>query len=145
MRLAALSLFVLLCAACNASSQSVWDKPPAETVTVPASSVRVVDGDTFRANGDKIRLIGWDTPEEGRTRKCDAERELGRKATAAAKQLIENAETVSFIFEGRDRYDRALAHVALNASTDIGAALEAQGLAQRWDYDAGDRKPVWCD
>lgn len=51
MRLAALSLFVLLCAACNASSQSVWDNPPADTVTGPVihSAIELIPPIRYRS------------------------------------------------------------------------------------------------
>lgn len=121
----------------------VWDNPPAETVTVPTSSVRVVDGDTYEAQGERIRLIGWDTPETGKHAKCEQEAKWGKLATAKAREIIQDAETVSFQFEGRDRYDRALAHVRINAHEDLGEMMQAEGMAQLWNYPR-DRKPQWC-
>ena len=46
-----------------------------------ANAVDVVDGDTIRARGRTIRLVGIDTPEMGNHAHCERERELAARAT----------------------------------------------------------------
>jgi endonuclease YncB( thermonuclease family) len=50
--------------------------------------VTVVDGDTIRARGHTIHLVGFDAPETGSRAHCPRERELGDRATAQLKTLI---------------------------------------------------------
>src|SRR5262245_15087166 len=53
-----------------------------------AGAVAVVDGDTIRARGKTIRLVGIDTPEVGSHARCDHERALAARATARLRQLV---------------------------------------------------------
>jgi micrococcal nuclease len=74
---------------------------PAEDVRV----VRVIDGDTVVVSGgERVRLIGVDTPERG---DC-----FSRAATAQARRLAGGrAVRLRFDAERRDRYGRLLAYV----------------------------------
>lgn len=143
MRLALIPAILAL-TGCSAASESPWTKPQPDAATYPASMVRVIDGDSFEITGERIRLKGWDTPEHGRHAKCDQEKAWAKLATDKALEIVRDAETVSLIRTGRDRYGRTLAHIAVNGSTDYGEAMLADGMAQRWNYDAGQRKPSWC-
>ena len=71
---------------------------------------RVVDGDTLVVDGEKVRLIGIDTPESvkpGTPVECFA-----KKASAFTRQLV-NHRRVRLVtdVEKRDRYGRLLAYV----------------------------------
>ena len=59
---------------------------------IPSDEVRVIDGDTIRLHHQKpdIRLIGFNAPETRRAI-CEAERELGDKATADFASLCDRA------------------------------------------------------
>ena len=48
----------------------------------------MVDGDTIKARGRTISLVGFDAPEAGRRAQCPRERELGDRAAAKLKTLI---------------------------------------------------------
>jgi endonuclease YncB( thermonuclease family) len=50
--------------------------------------IAVVDGDTIRARGVTIRLVGFDTPESGTEARCTGERELADRATAKLSNLV---------------------------------------------------------
>ena len=50
--------------------------------------ITVIDGDTIRARGKTIRLVGFDAPETGSHARCPRERELGDRATTQLKTLI---------------------------------------------------------
>jgi endonuclease YncB( thermonuclease family) len=73
---------------------------------------RVVDGDTLRLNGgERVRLIGIDTPEIahfGTPTAC-----FGRRAAAFTERLLPPGERVRLVrdVEVRDQYDRLLAYV----------------------------------
>jgi endonuclease YncB( thermonuclease family) len=92
---------------------------------VPARTVeRVIDGDTVEmANGDRVRLIGIDTPELG---DCGAE-----EATDQLEALV-LGEYVDLVNPGSvqdtDRYDRLLRYIDLEG-VDAGRTLLAEGLA----------------
>jgi micrococcal nuclease len=56
------------------------------------SAVHVVDGDTIRAGGRTIRLVGIDTPEIGNHARCERERELAARAATRLDQLVLSGE-----------------------------------------------------
>ena len=58
-----------------------------------SDEVRVIDGDTIRLNHQKpdIRLIGFNAPETRRAI-CQAERELGDKATRRLRDLVQSSK-----------------------------------------------------
>lgn len=100
----------------------------------------VVDGDTFRHRGDKIRIADIDTPELNPAR-CAAEEELGQAAKARLRDLL-NAG--AFTLEpvggrGSDNYGRKL-RVVMRDGRSLGDQLVSEGLARTW---TGRRQP-WC-
>lgn len=89
----------------------------------------VVDGDTIRLAGQRVRLLGIDAPE--REQSCTgaggeawACGEVAR--TAMAKLLAGGA--VDCAASGRDRYGRPLADCRVGA-VDLGRAMVADGMA----------------
>jgi micrococcal nuclease len=50
--------------------------------------ITVIDGDTIKARGRTIRLVGFDAPEVGSQAKCAREREIGARAATQLKTLI---------------------------------------------------------
>ncbi|WP_263389319.1 thermonuclease family protein [Ruegeria marisflavi] len=99
----------------------------------------VVDGDTFWWEGEKIRAMGYDTPEPT-SNVCggDVERELARKATARLVELF-NTTKISIERHGKDKYGRTLAVVRSNG-WQIGDILVGEGLARAWP----DGCEFWC-
>lgn len=89
----------------------------------------VVDGDTFRLNGESIRLEGIDAPEleqicnrtDGTPYAC------GVRAAAALKRILK-AGAVICASDGKDRYGRVLAHCRAGA-TEVNRAMVARGWA----------------
>jgi endonuclease YncB( thermonuclease family) len=112
---------------------------------IPGSSLIIVDGDTVRYRGDRLRLLDIDAPETSEPR-CPAERQAGYAATTALRTLIAG-QRVDIRYSGSiDRYGRPLVRLA-TADGDVGAALVARGLALpyaggRVAYDQ--RKAHWC-
>src|ERR1044072_5726918 len=50
--------------------------------------ITVVDGDTIRARGRTVRLIGFDSPESGSLARCDRERDTADRAAAHMRNLV---------------------------------------------------------
>lgn len=101
----------------------------------------VVDGDTFRMSGEKIRIADIDTPETHPAR-CAREAELGAAATRRLHALL-NSGTVSLETAGRDadRYGRKLRLVSVDGR-GVGETLVAEGLARPY---SGGYRAGWCD
>lgn len=95
---------------------------------------RVIDGDTVElVNGDRLRYLGIDTPEEVDPRKpvqCFA-----AEAAAANKTLVEG-KSITFFKDvsDRDKYGRWLGFVYLSDGTFVNRTLVQQGLAFAYPY-----------
>jgi endonuclease YncB( thermonuclease family) len=110
------------------------------TLCVRASQPNcVIDGDTIRYRGLKIRLEDIDAPEVF-SPQCSSEAKLGRRAAERLLDLM-NAGPFQLAGGGRDedRYGRKL-RVIQRDGRSVGDTLIAEGLARRWD---GARRP-WC-
>lgn len=104
---------------------------------------RVVDGDTLKlSNGERIRLIGVDTPELHYSSKLlrDAKRthkdirviqELGSEAKNFTSNLCLGKKVrLEFDVEKRDRYGRLLAYVYLEDGTFVNAKILEEGYGK---------------
>lgn len=82
-----------------------------------------------------------DTPEISQP-KCDAELELGMRATHRMRELLDAGpfELKSIPGRDKDRYDRLLRVVVRNGKS-LGDQLVSEGLARTW---TGRREP-WCN
>jgi endonuclease YncB( thermonuclease family) len=99
---------------------------------VPTSTVSaVIDGDTVDlSDGERVRLIGIDTPEQGQP---------GYAAAAAAMSAMVLGHQVVLspgAHQDRDRYGRLLRYVDVDGQ-DVGLAMIAQGWAVA-RYDSRD-------
>jgi len=98
----------------------------------------VIDGDTFRLNGERVRIVNVDAAEING--KCPDER---RRALAARDRLqsLLSEGSIVLVREGadRDRYGRLLRRVFINGR-DVGNQLVAEQHARVWE---GRRRP-WC-
>jgi micrococcal nuclease len=103
---------------------------------------RAVDGDTVvLESGERVRLIGIDTPEMHESSKLyrDAQRTkqdirtiqaLGRRAYNFSKDLVEGKRvSLEFDVEKHDKYDRLLAYAYLKDGTFVNAEIVKQGYA----------------
>ncbi|MCG2713470.1 MAG: thermonuclease family protein [Candidatus Omnitrophica bacterium] len=108
---------------------------------------RVVDGDTLvLENGERVRLIGIDTPEMHESEKLnrDASRsqqdvetikQLGRISYEFTKKLVEGKRVkLEFDVERYDKYKRILAYVYLTDGTFVNAKIVQEGYASLMTY-----------
>jgi len=103
------------------------------TIFIPISHAqtyivqRVIDGDTLLLNnGDKVRLIGADTPETKHPKK--PVQYFGMEAYQFTKQMVEGkAVRLEYDWQRRDRYRRLLAYVYLMDGTFLNAEIIKQG------------------
>lgn len=88
---------------------------------------RVIDGDTLLLEtGERIRLIGVDTPETKHPKK--PVQFFGREASAFTKKMVEGRRVwLSFDVERRDKYGRSLAYVFDEQGRFLNAEIIRQG------------------
>ena len=115
---------------------------PAYAIELCGSGARInciVDGDTFWLDGEKIRAVGYDTPEP-MTNICGGatERQLAHQASQRLLQLFNETE-ISIQRQGQDRYGRTLAEVFADG-VNVGDILVSEGLARFWP----DGCEFWC-
>ncbi len=93
---------------------------------------RVVDGDTIVLNnGERVRLIGVDTPETKHPRK--PVEYYGKEASAFTKRMVEGKEVrLEYDWQKRDKYDRLLAYVYLKDGTFLNAEIVKQGYGHAY-------------
>jgi len=117
---------LLVLAFCAALPQS-----PSVALADPSSPdrlvTRVVDGDTMVLDGgEKVRLIGVDTPETVHPNK-PVER-FGKEASAFTTRMAEGKHVrLEYDQERRDRYGRTLAYVYLPDGTLVNLEIIRQG------------------
>ncbi|MBN2831243.1 MAG: thermonuclease family protein [Candidatus Omnitrophica bacterium] len=103
---------------------------------------RAVDGDTLvLESGERVRLIGIDTPEihdsdklsrdSKRSQQSASEiKAMGKKSYEFAKKLVEGKRvSLEFDVERYDKYKRLLAYVYLKDGTFVNAEIIKQGYA----------------
>ena len=99
----------------------------------------VVDGDTFQLDtGEKIRLIGIDTPEyQPWKHRADF---YGKEAFLYAKSLLKNKKVrLEKDAEEKDKYGRTLAYVYLEDGTFVNRLLVTEGYARARNYPPDSR------
>jgi endonuclease YncB( thermonuclease family) len=82
--------------------------------------VRVVDGDTIRVGGERIRLRGIDTPEMSELEGPAAKRRL--------EELLRSGP-IRIVPHGRDVYNRLLADVFVN-ERNVAEILRSEGFSK---------------
>ncbi|MEJ8545421.1 thermonuclease family protein [Brevibacillus borstelensis] len=119
-----LVIVAFLLYACGAPEQP---KPNGE---ITATVKRVVDGDTFEiGTGEKVRLIGVDTPET--VKPNHPVEPYGKEASNFTKELLTGQEVrLVFDVEPHDRYKRLLAYVYLMDGTFVNEKLVREGYAR---------------
>ncbi len=88
---------------------------------------RAVDGDTLLlTNGERVRLIGVDTPETKHPQK--PVQRFGKEAYLFTKGMVEGKEVrLDYDWQRRDKYGRLLAYVYLKDGIFLNAEIIKQG------------------
>ena len=100
----------------------------------------MIDGDTFRYGGVKIRILDIDAPEISEP-KCASEKALGEKAKFRLLEIL-NSGSVALIASGdrdEDKFRRKLRRVTV-AGRSVGDMLISEGLASSWEG----HHHYWC-
>lgn len=80
-----------------------------------ADKIEFDDGDSFKCNGENIRVLGVDTPEIiHEEHGIFEDQKMGREAAAFTKKLLSEADRIVIIRGGKDVYGRTLAHVMVD-------------------------------
>jgi len=105
---------------------------------------RVIDGDTFELeNGDRVRMLGIDTPEKFQSSKLDSDadrtgrdkktiQKLGELSSEYTKKLIGGKKVVlvpESNYEDKDKYGRLLRYVYLEDGTFVNKKIIEDGYA----------------
>ncbi len=79
----------------QASRIAQTDGTGANTRSLGAASIRVIDGDTLDIRGQRanVRLVGFNAPEVS-SPQCSTELDVGRRATARLNALVRNAQHI---------------------------------------------------
>ena len=104
----------------------------------------VIDGDTIELlTFERVRLVGFDTPEPGGRAQCQVEADLARHATQRLRQLIANAQRWSLegLSRQKDFYGRATARLVLDGREVADVAIR-EGWGRSYDGRAG--RASWC-
>ncbi len=119
-----LALLAGLLGACSTPGQ------PQANGEMEATVQRVVDGDTFElSTGEKVRLIGVDTPET--VKPNHPVEPYGKEASDFSKQwLTGQTVTLKFDVEPYDKYKRLLAYMYLQDGTFVNEKLVREGYAR---------------
>ncbi|WP_157844017.1 thermonuclease family protein [Epibacterium ulvae] len=100
----------------------------------------MIDGDTIDVEGQRYRLVGFDTPETWKP-KCNFELQLGKQATARLRTLVTSGQILEInILPGKDKYGRGLAKLLVGGA-DVGDILRDEGLARSY---TGGKRQEWC-
>jgi endonuclease YncB( thermonuclease family) len=130
---------------------------PMHTLASPIEpgAVEILDGDTIKAGGKTIRLVGVDTPEMGSRAKCESERTLGAAASRRLRELVAGGgldlEQVPCACqpgtEGTPACNHGRSCGTLKArGQDVGAILIGEGLARPFVCGAQScpTRQGWC-
>lgn len=127
----------------------LWPATPRDTAEVRSSFTMctdqaqrncVIDGDTFRLDGERIRLADIDAPEIF-SPQCSQERAIGIQAKQELLALLNDGQFTLARYQGdeRDAYGRRLWAVE-RGGRSVGTLLVEKGLARRWNEPKRD----WC-
>jgi endonuclease YncB( thermonuclease family) len=136
-------------------AKSVPQQATPESAAISSREISVIDGDTIRARGRTIRLVGFDAPESGNQARCASERELAGRATAQLQKLVASGGLELRMVrcscppdtEGTStcNYGRACGELRSHGR-DVGAIMIAQSLAHPYVCGARSCPPrqSWC-
>lgn len=105
---------------------------------------KVIDGDTFKmSNGEKVRLLGIDTPEKFDSDKLDRQssqsgrdketiKKLGDASSEYVRKLVEGKKVTMIRdpgYDDKDKYGRSLRYIYMEDGTFVNAKILEDGYA----------------
>ena len=95
---------------------------------IKSQDIKIIDGDTIKINGEKIRFSGIDTPELKQT--CIQKSVINLCGVVAKQILIDKIDNnkVYCLSEGKDQYKRILAECFVNDKS-LSSYLVRKGYA----------------
>jgi micrococcal nuclease len=128
-------LTIIVALACAAGMIS-----PAHAGRELRDSIMVIDGNTVRAQGITVRLIGFDVPARSNG-KCAYENELGVKAAELLNEMINHGVSISLQSTGRKDPSGVILGTLTIDGMDIGDMMISEELAVPYN---GGRRRSWC-
>jgi endonuclease YncB( thermonuclease family) len=123
---------------------------------ISSQDIYVLDGNTIDMHGQRILLIGFDTPEEGQRAHCPTERTLAARTAARLRQIIRRGDKIDLQIvacacpPGTERTQQCNNGQTCGRLTvdgkDVGAILVAENLAHtfvcgQYSYP---KRMSWC-
>jgi len=122
-------LVVVAGAGCDRGSAGAAAASYPGAVVVDLQKIRFDDGDTFFVEKTPVRILGIDTPEVTDPGVGIFEDQpFGRAAAESTRAIVTRARVVELAYDGRDIYDRRLAHVFVDGDL-LAVKLLGYGLA----------------
>lgn len=118
-----------------ASGQAASEQQRVASAVI-SGRAHVIDGDTIKVAGERVRLIGIDRPEGRQT--CTAagrQWSCGSDASTAVRLMIDGRRVSCEVY-GRDRYRRPLAEWFADGFS-ISATIVRTGWALAWNPSRG--------
>ncbi|MGE0713420.1 MAG: thermonuclease family protein [Planctomycetota bacterium] len=124
---------IVLLLALSWGARAAWrggyaQAPPVRPLTeeLRAAEVVVLDGDTFRIDGEDVRLLGADTPEKAAPWFQGDQEPWGSRASAFSRRALDRAGRVTLRWRGqRDVYGRRLVHLFVDEEPLAALLVEA--------------------
>lgn len=137
-----LVLMVLAAGACALLDEVPSASVNAHAVAITSGALQVVDGDTVRFRGERLRLLTIDAPEIWSPR-CPAEYSAGIAAKSELRDFL-LGRLVTVHYSGRrDVYRRPLVKLSVDGK-DAGRHLLEKGLAIRYAWGKWIKGVYWC-
>ncbi len=155
MRAAVILLVLILLSMCLTDEESSKSASHEEREIL---NIRVIDGDTFDINGERVRVIGIDAMEYKHAQKNYVVKKLGvenvscldyygKKAYEFALNVFRSSERVEVKPIKKDKYGRTLAYVYICNETcsDYSELVLSKGLAIVYVYDEYAKKGEYLE
>ena len=123
---------------------------------IASQDIYVLDGNMIDMHGQRIRLVGFDAPEEGQRAQCASERTLAARTAARLRQIIQRGDKIDLQMvacvcppgtEGTQQCNNGWSCGRLTVDgKDVGATLVAENLAHAFvcgQYSCPKRMS-WC-
>jgi len=133
-------ILILLLVSCSIISRKDISFIPrgVAVLEMDKSKIDLDDGDSFKYNGQGIRVLGMDTPEIAHPEHgFPEEQPYGKEAAAMTAKIIRKAKRISYITYEPDRYGRMLAHIFVDGDL-LSIKLIKAGLAYETISHYGD-------